>query len=77
MASSTTYTFSVKAKDAEGNISISSNTVSVTTSAPFGDGQAPAAPTNITTSGTAQNTTTLSCNASTDNVGAIGYDDVS
>jgi chitodextrinase len=74
LASSTTYTFSVKAKDAAGNISISSNVVSLTTSAPAGDSQAPTAATNLTASGTKQTTTTLSWNASTDNVGVTGYD---
>ncbi|MFV8380037.1 M14 family zinc carboxypeptidase [Flavobacterium sp. LB3R33] len=35
LAASTAYTFSVKAKDAAGNISVSSNIISVTTSAPI------------------------------------------
>jgi chitodextrinase len=74
LAASTTYTFSVKAKDAAGNTSVSSNIVSVTTSAPAGDSQAPTAPTNLTASGTTQTTTTLSWAASTDNVGVTGYD---
>jgi trimeric autotransporter adhesin len=69
----TTYSFSVKAKDAAGNISASSNVVSVTTlSAP--DTQAPTAPTNLTASNIMQTTVDLSWNASTDNVGVTGYD---
>ena len=74
LTSSTNYTFSVKAKDAAGNTSASSNVVSVTTSAPAGDSQAPTSPTNLSASGTTQTTTTLTWNASTDNVGVTGYD---
>uniref|UniRef100_UPI00404B6343 GEVED domain-containing protein n=1 Tax=Gelidibacter sp. TaxID=2018083 RepID=UPI00404B6343 len=73
LTASTTYTFSVRAKDAAGNISSSSNTVNVTTLSPP-DTQAPSAPTNLTASGTTQTTTNLSWNASTDNVGVTGYD---
>jgi hypothetical protein len=46
LTASTTYTFSVRAKDAAGNISSSSNTVNVTTLSPP-DTQAPSAPTNL------------------------------
>jgi chitodextrinase len=74
LTSSTNYTFSVKAKDAAGNSSVSSNVVSVTTSAPAGDSQAPTTPTNLSASGTTQTTTTLTWNASSDNVGVTGYD---
>ncbi len=38
------------------------------------DTQAPSAPSNLTASGTTQNSTSLSWNASTDNVGVAGYD---
>ncbi|ESU24383.1 hypothetical protein FEDK69T_08300 [Flavobacterium enshiense DK69] len=69
----TAYTFSVKAKDAAGNISASSNTVNVTTLS-SSDTTAPSAPTNLTASGTTQTTTNLSWTASTDNVGVTGYD---
>ena len=48
--------------------------VSVTTSAPAGDSQAPTTPTNLSASGTTQTTTTLTWNASSDNVGVTGYD---
>ena len=74
LSASTAYTFSVKAKDAAGNISVSSNVVNVTTLANAGDTTAPTAPTNLTASGTTQTTTSLSWNASTDNVGVTSYD---
>lgn len=74
LTASTAYTFSVKAKDAAGNISVSSNTVSITTLANTGDTTAPSTPTSLTASGTTQTTTTLKWTASTDNVGVTGYD---
>jgi len=70
----TTYTFTVKAKDAAGNISASSNTVSVTTLTNNTDSSAPSTPTNLTAALTTQNSTALAWNASTDNVGVTGYD---
>ncbi|NUY81426.1 fibronectin type III domain-containing protein [Flavobacterium sp. MAH-1] len=74
LTASTTYTFYVRAKDAAGNISGNSNTVSVTTSAAPADTTAPSAPTNLAASGTTQTATNLSWTASTDNVGVTGYD---
>jgi chitodextrinase len=73
LSASTAYTFSVKAKDAAGNISASSNTVNVTTLTPA-DTTAPTAPTSLTASGTTETSTNLSWTASTDNVGVTGYD---
>nr|WP_294935989.1 GEVED domain-containing protein [uncultured Flavobacterium sp.] len=73
LTAATAYTFSVKAKDAAGNISAASNTVNVTTLS-SSDTVAPSAPTNLTASGTTQTTTNLSWTASTDNVGVTGYD---
>ncbi len=73
LAAGTSYSFSVKAKDAAGNESTSSNTVNVTTQQ-ASDTQAPSAPTNLTTSNIAQTTLSLSWTASTDNVGVTGYD---
>ncbi len=68
----TTYSFSIKAKDDAGNLSPSSNTVSVTTlSVP--DTTIPSTPTNLVASNTTQTTTNLSWNASTDNVGVATY----
>ncbi len=72
LSAGTAYTFSVKAKDAAGNVSASSNVVNVTTLIP--DVQAPTAPTSLAASGTTSTTTNLSWTASNDNVGVTGYD---
>ena len=74
LTASTAYTFSVRAKDAAGNVSTASNTVNVTTLAPVVDTTAPTAPTNLAASGTTSSSTNLSWTASTDNVGVTGYD---
>ena len=71
LSPSTAYTFTVKAKDAAGNASVSSNALVVNTLAP--DLTAPTAPT-LTASGTTANTTTLSWSGATDNYGVTGYD---
>jgi len=73
LTASTAYSFSVKAKDAAGNISPASNTVNVTTLSPP-DTQAPTAPTNLVASNITTTTVDLSWTASTDNVGVVGYD---
>ncbi|MCF6133136.1 reprolysin-like metallopeptidase [Flavobacterium wongokense] len=73
LTASTAYAFTVKAKDAAGNISAASNTANVTTLTPP-DTTAPTAPTSLTASGTTQTTTNLSWTASTDNVAVTGYD---
>jgi chitodextrinase len=74
LTASTTYNFSVKAKDAAGNISAASNVATVTTLAPVADTTAPTAPTTLAASGTTTTTTNLSWTASTDNVAVTGYD---
>ncbi|HNP32088.1 MAG TPA: zinc-dependent metalloprotease family protein, partial [Flavobacterium sp.] len=71
LSSSTTYAFTVRAKDAAGNVSVDSNTASVTTLTP--DTTAPTAPT-LSASGTTATTTTLSWSGATDNVAVTGYD---
>lgn len=71
---STAYDFTVKAKDAAGNVSGLSNTVSIITLAPAVDTTAPSVPTNLTASGTTSSSTNLSWNASTDNVAVTGYE---
>ena len=73
LTASTTYSFTVKAKDAAGNISVASNTASVTTLANTTDTPAPTAPT-LSASGTTSSGTTLSWSGATDNVGVTGYD---
>lgn len=70
----TPYTFTVKAKDAAGNVSAASNAVTVTTSAPPSDTQAPTAPTSLASPGKTSTTVTLTWGASTDNVGVTDYD---
>ncbi len=74
LTASTTYTFNVKAKDAAGNVSAASSTISVTTSSSTADTQAPTAPTNLTSSSITESSVVLSWTASTDNVGVTGYD---
>ncbi|MGV9002958.1 GEVED domain-containing protein [Flavobacterium sp.] len=73
LTASTAYIFTVKAKDAAGNVSVASNTVNVTTTAPAADTTAPSAPT-LVASGTTQTSTSLSWSGATDNVGVTGYD---
>ena len=73
LTASTTYTFTVKAKDAAGNISNASNAVNVTTLDPP-DTQAPTAPSSLASSNITQSSVDLSWTASTDNVAVTGYD---
>lgn len=71
LSPSTAYTFTVKAKDAAGNISLASNSLVVNTLAP--DTIAPTAPT-LNASGTTITATTLSWSGATDTYGVTGYD---
>ncbi|WP_438426353.1 fibronectin type III domain-containing protein [Aquimarina macrocephali] len=73
LTANTTYEFRVKAKDAAGNTSGFSNTVSVTTKEAT-DTEAPSVPTNLSASNVEQTSLSLSWVASTDNVGVTGYD---
>ena len=66
----TLYSFSVKAKDANNNVSAASNVVDVTTLA---DTTAPTAVV-LTAAGTTASSTNLSWTAATDNVGVTSYD---
>ena len=70
---STSYSFYVIARDAAGNLSGLSNIENITTIDPP-DTQAPTAPTNLMASNTTYNSTDLSWDASTDNVGVTSYD---
>jgi chitinase len=74
LTASTTYSYTVKAHDAAGNVSAASNAVSVTTSASGGDTTAPSAPANLHVTATSSSSISLAWNASTDNVGVTGYD---
>ncbi|MGE0088836.1 MAG: GEVED domain-containing protein [Bacteroidales bacterium] len=73
LTAATTYSFTVKAKDAAGNVSAASTAKSVTTLAAT-DTQAPTAPTSLVSASITQTTFTLSWTASTDNVGVTGYE---
>ncbi len=75
LTADTSYSFSVQAKDAAGNVSASSNVVNVTTAGgTTPDTEAPSAPTNLTASNVTETTLDLTWTASTDNVGVTGYD---
>ncbi|MEV7225486.1 discoidin domain-containing protein [Polymorphospora sp. NPDC051019] len=69
---SATVSYYVRAKDAAGNQSTNSNTVTRTGST--GDTQAPTAPTNLAYTQPATGQIRLTWNAATDNVGVTGYD---
>ena len=73
LTASTVYSFTVKSKDAAGNVSPDSNSVSVTTLAPVPDTTAPTAPA-LVASGTTTTSTNLSWSGATDNVAVTGYD---
>ncbi|MFK5959610.1 MAG: GEVED domain-containing protein [Lutibacter sp.] len=72
LTDSTTYNFTVRAKDAAGNSSVDSNTATITTVTPP-DTQAPTAPT-LTSSNITTSTVDLAWSGATDNVAITGYD---
>ncbi|UJF33899.1 glycosyl hydrolase family 18 protein [Paenibacillus hexagrammi] len=74
LTAGTSYSFTVKAKDAAGNVSAASAAVTGTTSAAAGDTQPPSSPANVNSSSVTSSSVTLSWSASTDNVGVTGYD---
>lgn len=75
LSANTSYTFTVKAKDAAGNISSASNALTATTAeAGGGDTQVPTAPANLNVSATTSSAVTLTWTPSSDNVGVTGYD---
>ena len=71
LAASTTYSYTVTAFDAAGNVSAQSTAAVATTSST--DTQPPSAPTNLTGTSTLPTQANLSWSASTDNVGVAGY----
>ncbi|RXR19069.1 T9SS type A sorting domain-containing protein [Flavobacterium amnicola] len=73
LTAGTAYSFSVKAKDAAGNLSASSTSVNVTTTAPA-DTTPPTTPSALVASNVTQTGCTLSWTASSDNTGVTGYD---
>lgn len=70
---STSYSYSVRAVDAAGNQSASSNVVTFTTLPPQPDKEPPAAPSSLTASAITSSSVTLTWNASMDNIGVAGY----
>lgn len=73
LSASTNYTFSVRAKDAAGNLSTASNSLMVTTSPNVVDTTPPTAPLNLVSTQITSSTIDLSWNSSTDNIGVTGY----
>jgi chitodextrinase len=81
LTAGTTYSFSVSAYDAAGNVSGASASVSATTASAAGttsppvptDTAAPSMPTNLSAVAVSQTQITLTWGASTDNVGVAGY----
>lgn len=75
LAPNTTYSFTVKARDAAGNVSAASNALSATTLAEdVPDTEPPTAPTGLAVMGKTSTSVNLSWTASTDNVGVTGYE---
>ena len=72
LSAATTYSYTVAARDAAGNISPYSTSVSVTT-ASAADTTAPSAPTGLTAAAAGSSGANLSWSASTDDVGVTGY----
>ncbi|MFI6903121.1 glycosyl hydrolase family 18 protein [Nonomuraea sp. NPDC050394] len=74
LTASTSYTYTIRARDAAGNRSADSAAVTATTSGGGGDNQAPTVPGNLRSTGVTSNSVSLAWNASTDNVGVTGYE---
>ncbi|MBM7117441.1 fibronectin type III domain-containing protein [Archangium primigenium] len=74
LSANTTYTFTVKARDAAGNRSTASSAFSTTTSPQSTDTQAPTAPSGLKSTGVTSSSVSLSWTASTDNVGVVRYE---
>lgn len=72
VAASTSYSYTVRAYDAAGNLSAASAAVSVTTPAPS-DTQAPSVPGGLVAQNLTSTSLTLAWTASTDNVGVATY----
>jgi chitodextrinase len=72
----TTYTVALEAQDAAGNVSnraMATGPASTASCSSSGDTQAPSAPTNLRTTGATPSSVSFAWNASTDNVGVVGY----
>ncbi|CAG0935327.1 Endoglucanase C [Thermoflexales bacterium] len=73
LTADTLYSYTVRAKDAAGNVSVASAALSVRTRAAV-DTQPPTVPTNLASPSQTTTSINLSWTASTDNVGVTGYD---
>jgi chitinase len=73
LVSDTSFTFTVRAKDAAGNVSAASNQVTARTQS-GADTQAPTAPANLRVTMGASTSVTLEWDASMDNVGVAQYE---
>lgn len=73
LTASTSYSMTVKAKDAAGNVSAASSALNVTTATPA-DTEEPTAPSNLSSSNITTSSVALSWSASADNVAVTGYD---
>jgi glucose/arabinose dehydrogenase len=73
LKANTSYSFTVKAKDAAGQVSEASSPLAVTTSSQ-NDTQSPTAPSGLTSPSKTSSSVNLSWTASTDNVGVYQYD---
>jgi chitodextrinase len=73
LTASTTYSYTVRAFDAAGNVSAPSSSASATTQAPTADTTAPSTPAGLTATAVSSSQINLSWAAATDNVGVTGY----
>ena len=74
LAASTAYSFQVRARDAAGNASALSASISVSTQANPTDTTPPSVPAGLSSPSQTTTSISLSWSASTDNVGVAGYD---
>ncbi|WP_155370813.1 fibronectin type III domain-containing protein [Catellatospora vulcania] len=74
LTADTAYSFTVKARDAAGNVGPASAAVSARTQPGGGDTQPPTAPGNLRSTAQTSTSITLAWDAATDNVGVSAYD---
>jgi chitodextrinase len=74
LTANTAYSFTVRARDAAGNVSAASTALPVTTSAAAGDTTAPSVPGGLNSPSKTATSVSLAWTASTDNVGVTGYE---
>ncbi|WP_239014599.1 fibronectin type III domain-containing protein [Archangium violaceum] len=73
LASGTTYSYTVKAQDAAGNVSPASNTASTATRSLSTDATPPSAPNTLKATAASSGQVNLTWGAATDDVGVTGY----